>query len=142
MLARGWSNGRFAVRSARGTAAHHRVLARAATAHAVARALSSRPLPLEGEAKRAALAELACSGWGVVEGRDAIQKTYQFDDFVGAFGWMTKVGLIAEKMDHHPEWFNVYNTVSVTLSTHDAGPPPGALSERDLNLARAMDNLC
>ena len=137
-----WSNGRrFAVRSARGGAAHHWVFAREAPAHAVARMVSTRPLPLEGDAKRAALAELCSSGWEIVDGRDAIQKTYQFDDFVGAFGWMTKVGLIAEKMGHHPEWFNVYNTVSVTLSTHDAGPPPGALSERDLNLARAMDNL-
>ena len=105
------------------------------------RSFSSGPLPLEGEAKNTALAELADSGWKVVEGRDAIQKAYQFDDFVSAFGWMTKVGLVAEKMDHHPEWFNVYNTVDVTLSTHDAGPPPGALSERDINLARTMDAL-
>ena len=86
--------------------------------------------------------ELASSGWAVTGGRDAIQKTYQFENFVSAFGWMTKVGLVAEKMDHHPEWFNVYGTVDVTLSTHDAGPPPGALSERDLRLAKAMDELC
>ena len=88
-------------------------------------------------AKRAALAELACSGWGVVEGRDAIQKTYQFDDFVGAFGWMTKVGLIAEKMDHHPEWFNVYNQVLVTLTTHDAG----GVSSLDIQMAKYIDSI-
>ncbi len=106
------------------------------------RNFSSRPVPLDGEVKSTALAELARAGWGVVDGRDAIQKTYEFGDFVSAFGWMTKVGLVAEKMDHHPEWFNVYNTVNVTLSTHDAGPPPGALSERDVALAKAMDRLC
>jgi 4a-hydroxytetrahydrobiopterin dehydratase len=102
---------------------------------------SSRPVPLEGEAKSAALAELSSVGWEAVDGRDAIQKTYEFGDFVSAFGWMTKVGLVAEKMDHHPEWFNVYGTVNVTLSTHDAGPAPGALSMRDITLAKAMDSL-
>jgi 4a-hydroxytetrahydrobiopterin dehydratase len=115
---------------------------RAAAATGAVRSLSTRPSPLEGEARTAALAELASSGWAVTGGRDAIQKTYQFENFVSAFGWMTKVGLVAEKMDHHPEWFNVYGTVDVTLSTHDAGPPPGALSERDLQLAKAMDELC
>ena len=102
---------------------------------------SSRPAALEADAKAAALAELAGSGWQVTPGRDAIQKTYQFDDFIGAFGWMTQVGLVAEKMDHHPEWCNVYGTVDVTLSTHDAGPS-GALSSLDVALAQKMDSLC
>ncbi|GGB38960.1 putative pterin-4-alpha-carbinolamine dehydratase [Roseibium aquae] len=79
----------------------------------------------------------ALSGWKSVEGRDAIAKTYQFSDFNEAFGFMTRVALIAEKMDHHPEWFNVYKTVEVTLSTHDAG----GLSMLDLKLAAQMDRI-
>src|SRR5690606_41431883 len=82
-----------------------------------------------------ALAKL--SGWSEVEGRDAISKTFQFKDFNAAFGFMTRVALVAEKMDHHPEWRNVYRTVEVTLSTHDAG----GVTERDLALARAMDTI-
>ena len=78
----------------------------------------------------------------MVDGRDALYKEYVFADFNEAFGFMTRVAIKADKMDHHPEWFNVYGTVDVTLSTHDAGPPPGALSERDLRLAKAMDELC
>lgn len=77
----------------------------------------------------------ALGGWARVDGRDAIQKTFQFDDFNTAFGWMGRVALAAEKMDHHPEWFNVYNRVEVTLATHDAG----GVTERDLALARFMD---
>ncbi len=76
-------------------------------------------------------------GWTMVEGRDAISKRYRFDDFVGAFGFMAKVALVAEAMNHHPEWFNVYGTVDVTLSTHDAD----GLSRRDVALARRMDAL-
>jgi 4a-hydroxytetrahydrobiopterin dehydratase len=82
-----------------------------------------------------ALARLA--GWTLVEGRDAITKTFKFANFVEAFGFMTRVALLAEKADHHPEWFNVYNRVEVTLTTHDAK----GLSKRDVALATAMDAL-
>ena len=84
---------------------------------------------------RTALDPLKATGWKEVEGRDAITKTFEFKNFRQAFSWMTQVALRAEKMDHHPEWFNVYKTVEVTLSTHDAG----GLTELDVKLARAMD---
>ncbi|MEL7302900.1 MAG: 4a-hydroxytetrahydrobiopterin dehydratase [Pseudomonadota bacterium] len=74
-------------------------------------------------------------GWARVDGRDAISKTFKFSDFNAAFGWMTQAALVAEKLDHHPEWSNVYNRVEVTLSTHDAG----GLTELDFKLATAMD---
>ena len=90
---------------------------------------------LEGAARQAALAEL--DGWQEVEGRDAITKSFQFKDFSEAFGWMTRAAMVAEQMNHHPEWFNVYRTVDVTLSTHDAG----GLTELDTALAKAMDGL-
>jgi len=90
---------------------------------------------LDGAARAAALAGLP--GWADVAGRDAIHKTYKFTSFVEAFGFMTSVALLAERMDHHPEWFNVYNRVDVTLTTHDAQ----GLSERDVKLAKAMDAL-
>ena len=73
----------------------------------------------------------------MTDGRDAIRKTYTFANFVEAFGFMTRVALHAEKLDHHPEWFNVYRTVEVTLSTHDAG----GLTELDVKLATRMDGL-
>lgn len=76
-------------------------------------------------------------GWSMVEGRDAIQKTFLFTNFVEAFGFMTQVAIIAEKMNHHPEWSNVYRTVEVTLTTHDAN----GLSDLDIALARKMDAL-
>jgi len=79
----------------------------------------------------------ALKGWKLVDGRDAIHKTYRFKSFVEAFGFMSRAALIAERMDHHPEWFNVYNRVDVTLSTHDAG----GLTQRDIDLATAMDSL-
>ncbi len=88
---------------------------------------------LTGEVRETALADL--NGWAEVEGRDAITKTYEFGDFSEAFAWMTRVALTAEKMNHHPEWFNVYKTVTVTLSTHDAG----GLTMRDISLARMME---
>ncbi|HET9902587.1 MAG TPA: 4a-hydroxytetrahydrobiopterin dehydratase [Xanthobacteraceae bacterium] len=91
--------------------------------------------PLSATARREALTGL--DGWAEAEGRDAITKTYQFKDFNAAFGFMTRVALVAEKMDHHPEWTNVYRTVAVTLSTHDAG----GVTERDLKLARAMERI-
>src|SRR5262249_22110044 len=90
---------------------------------------------LSREARSAALAKL--SGWSEVSGRDAIVKTFVFADFNEAFGFMTRAALVAEKMDHHPEWSNVYKTVVVTLSTHDAG----GVTARDITLAVAMDRI-
>ena len=74
---------------------------------------------LSGEARKSALARL--KGWSEVKDRDAITKKFVFADFNQAFGFMTRAALVAEKLDHHPEWFNVYKNVEVTLSTHDAG---------------------
>ncbi len=74
-------------------------------------------------------------GWTAAEARDAIRKTFRFKDFNAAFGWMTRVALAAEKLDHHPEWFNVYNRVEVVLATHDAD----GVTELDVELARVMD---
>ncbi|MGH6769616.1 MAG: 4a-hydroxytetrahydrobiopterin dehydratase [Xanthobacteraceae bacterium] len=90
---------------------------------------------LTGEDRKAALAKL--SGWNEVAGRDAIAKKFVFKDFNEAFGFMARAALVAEKLDHHPEWFNVYKTVEVTLSTHDAG----GLTELDVKLAEAMNRL-
>lgn len=90
---------------------------------------------LAGAARKAALQEI--HGWVEVEDRDAIRKTYHFGSFVEAWGFMSQVALFAEKMNHHPEWFNVYNRVEVILTTHDAG----GLSERDIRLARTIDEL-
>ncbi|MGO8919548.1 MAG: 4a-hydroxytetrahydrobiopterin dehydratase [Stellaceae bacterium] len=90
---------------------------------------------LVGAARKAAIKEL--HGWSEVEDRDAIRKTYHFGTFVEAWGFMSQVALIAERMDHHPEWFNVYNRVEVILTSHDAG----GLSERDVRLAHAIDEL-
>ena len=92
---------------------------------------------LTPEIRREALPALAATGWGAVEGRDAIRKVFLFRNFVEAFGFMSRAALWAEKLDHHPEWFNVYKTVDVTLSTHDAG----GLTDLDLRLARKMDAL-
>ena len=89
--------------------------------------------PLGASERRKALEGLP--GWRDVPGRNAIAKTFTFRDFNAAFGWMSRVALLAEKMDHHPEWSNVYKTVEVTLSTHDAG----GVTERDIKLAKAMD---
>ncbi len=75
--------------------------------------------------------------WEEVAGRDAIHKTYRFESFIDAFGFMSRCAFVAEKMNHHPEWFNVYDRVEVTLSSHDAG----GLTERDINLAHAMDRM-
>ena len=76
-------------------------------------------------------------GWRMVEGRDAIFRSFRFDDFRAAFGFMTEVALAAERMDHHPEWFNVYDRVDITLTSHDVG----GLSRRDLVLAEIVDTL-
>lgn len=75
--------------------------------------------------------------WDYDEGRDAIRRSIVFTDFAEAFGFMTQVALIAEKMDHHPEWTNVWNRVEILLTTHDAG----GLSERDIELAEAIDSI-
>ena len=90
----------------------------------------TRPLKIGAEA---ALKQL--NGWQAAEGRDALTKTFKFDDFNAAFGWMSRVALAAEKLDHHPEWFNVYSRVEVLLATHDAG----GVTELDVTLARFMD---
>jgi 4a-hydroxytetrahydrobiopterin dehydratase len=92
---------------------------------------------LSDTARETVLNPLLENGWKMVEGRDAIHKTFKFDNFVDAFSWMTRAAIWAEKWDHHPEWSNVYNTVEVTLSTHDVG----GLSSLDAKLARKMDTL-
>ncbi|MBL8699338.1 MAG: 4a-hydroxytetrahydrobiopterin dehydratase [Alphaproteobacteria bacterium] len=90
---------------------------------------------LDPAARAAALAGLAA--WRDVPGRDAIARSFRFADFNAAFGFMTRVALMAERMDHHPEWSNVYDRVEITLSTHDAG----GVSARDVTLARFIDSL-
>ncbi len=92
---------------------------------------------LSETARKTTLEPLLQDGWAMVEGRDAIKKTFEFKNFVDAFGFMTRVAIWAEKWNHHPEWFNVYKTVEVTLSTHDVG----GLSSLDAKLARKMDVL-
>lgn len=92
-----------------------------------------RPAKLSTGARADALAGL--SGWKDVSGRDAIMKTFVFADFNAAFGFMARAALLAEKLDHHPEWSNVYKTVEVTLATHDAG----GVTELDVRMAEAMD---
>jgi 4a-hydroxytetrahydrobiopterin dehydratase len=104
-----------------------------------ASAMAMRPAPvlLDKHVKATQLASLGSKGWKLVDGRDAINKTFLFSNFVDAFGFMAKCAIQAEKVDHHPEWFNVYNRVEVTLSTHDCG----GLSQLDINMAIAMDDL-
>jgi len=92
---------------------------------------------LSPAAHAAALTELAATGWRHDPARDAIEKTYIFRNFIDAFGFMTRAAIWAEKWNHHPEWSNVYKTVNVVLTTHDAE----GLSELDLKLARKMDAL-
>ena len=91
---------------------------------------------LDEEERNANLPSLRKSGWTEIEGRDAIYKEFLFKDFNQAFGFMTRVALQAEKMDHHPEWFNVYNKVQITLSTHDCS----GLSTNDIELANLIDS--
>src|SRR5258708_31905172 len=88
---------------------------------------------LSAEARKSAL--MGLSGWSEVTGREAIERTFAFKDFNEAFGFMTRAALVAEKSDHHPEWRNVYKTVEVVLSTHDAG----GVTSRDVELAQAMN---
>lgn len=96
------------------------------------------PTKLSSEERNSDLAKVLDSGWKMDEsGRDAIKKTYAFKDFNEAFGFMTRIAIKADKMDHHPEWFNVYNRVEVTLSTHDCS----GLSQNDIKLAQFMDQV-
>jgi 4a-hydroxytetrahydrobiopterin dehydratase len=88
---------------------------------------------LSEEERRAALAGL--TGWAAVESRDAIEKSFKFTDFNQAFAFMTRIALKAERMNHHPEWFNVYNRVDITLTTHDAG----GVSQKDIQLAHFIN---
>tara|TARA_R110002110_G_C13069564_1_gene682675 strand:- start:111 stop:443 length:333 start_codon:yes stop_codon:yes gene_type:complete len=90
---------------------------------------------LTGKARQKALGPL--KHWKKVKGRDAIAKAYKFKDFNEAFGFMSRVALKAEEMNHHPEWFNVYNQVLVTLTTHDAG----GVSSLDIKLAKYIDSI-
>lgn len=90
---------------------------------------------LAGTGRRAALARLA--GWTEVDGRDAIRKTFVFADFSEAFGFMARAALVAEAMNHHPEWSNVYKKVEVVLTTHEAG----GVTNRDVRLAEAMNRI-
>lgn len=88
---------------------------------------------LAAEARREALSALAA--WADTEGRDAIRREIRFANFNRAFAFMTRVAMKAEKMDHHPEWANVYNRVEITLTSHDCG----GLSDRDIEMAKFMD---
>lgn len=90
---------------------------------------------LDDAARAEHLPALGETGWGAVPGRDAIRKIWKFRNFNSAWGFMSRVALAAEKMNHHPEWRNVYNVVDVTLSTHDCG----GLSDLDIRLAKRMD---
>ncbi len=92
---------------------------------------------LNGTDRDAALAPLLDAGWKLDPERDALTRTFRFDSFVEAFGWMTRVAIWAEKLNHHPEWTNVYRSVDVTLTTHDAG----GLTALDIRLAQKMDAL-
>jgi 4a-hydroxytetrahydrobiopterin dehydratase len=87
------------------------------------------------DAKSCAAAMKSLPKWQKVKGRDAIARTFEFANFNEAFAFMTRAALLAEKMDHHPEWFNVYNKVDVTLSTHDAG----GVTQNDIDMAKAME---
>ncbi len=91
---------------------------------------------LTDDERKAAFAKL--SDWEYDPARDAISRSFKFADFTEAFAFMTRVALHAEKADHHPEWFNVYNRVDIVLTTHDAGEN-GGLSQRDVDLAQIIE---
>jgi len=96
------------------------------------------PTKLTSDERKTDLNSVLQNGWAMDEsGRDAIKKKFAFQDFNQAFGFMTRVAIKADKMDHHPEWFNVYNRVEVTLSTHDCS----GLSQNDIKLAKFMDQV-
>lgn len=94
------------------------------------------PIPALTDARRQEALQ-GLTGWTLREDGCAIERTLKFADFNAAFGFMTRVALYADKADHHPEWFNVYNTVRVTLTTHDAG----GLSERDVSMGQFIDSI-
>mmetsp|Transcript_46137 Transcript_46137/g.68742 ORF Transcript_46137/g.68742 Transcript_46137/m.68742 type:complete len:135 (-) Transcript_46137:963-1367(-) len=123
---------------------YSRFLARPTTQRA--RALAFQPLtrslstlPLNSEERTAALQTLSQKtpfSWKEVDGRNAITKTYEFADFEQAWSFMSKTAVLAETMNHHPEWFNVYNRVEVTLTTHDCG----GVSQKDIDMATSMED--
>lgn len=92
---------------------------------------------LSDTGRKTLLEPLLAAGWRLLDGRDAIIRTYEFADFTEAFAFMTRAALWAEKWNHHPEWTNVWNKVTVTLTTHDVG----GLSSQDVKLARKLDQL-
>lgn len=100
-------------------------------------ASSPKRIKLSDDDRGVSLAPLLSSGWALVEGRDAIKKTFTFADFSEAWGFMSRVALRAEQLNHHPEWFNVYNRVEVTLSTHECQ----GLSQRDVTMATFMNKI-
>ncbi|MDE0307261.1 MAG: 4a-hydroxytetrahydrobiopterin dehydratase [Albidovulum sp.] len=95
------------------------------------------PNRLDQESRKELLGPIFNSGWEMVEGRDALCKRFQFKNFSEAFGWMTRVAMFAEKINHHPEWANVYGRVDVTLATHSAS----GITELDLRMAKKMEAL-
>ncbi|GIX68210.1 pterin-4-alpha-carbinolamine dehydratase [Caerostris extrusa] len=97
--------------------------------------MCSAKMKLSEEERSSKLSPLLSAGWSMVENRDAIYKEFLFKDFNQAFGFMTRIAMQAEKMDHHPEWFNVYNKVQITLSSHDVS----GLSNRDVRLANFIE---
>ncbi|XP_018341048.1 PREDICTED: pterin-4-alpha-carbinolamine dehydratase [Trachymyrmex septentrionalis] len=112
-----------------------RILDRRDLSAAVSRKIKMSKLSLEEREQN--LSSLLSTGWTVQANRDAIYKEFVFKNFNEAFGFMTRVALQAEKMDHHPEWFNVYNKVNITLSSHDVN----GLSQRDVKLATFIDKV-
>ena len=107
-------------------------------AYSSARSFATKSVEkLAGEEREKHLSRIGSTGWKVQNDRDAIEKTFEFLDFSQAWSFMSRAGLLAEKMDHHPEWFNVYNRVEVTLTTHDFS----ALSQNDVELANKMDDM-
>ena len=95
------------------------------------------PKLLTEKQRKVELASLFLTGWSLLDCRDAITKEYKFRSFIYAFGWMSSIAIVAEKMNHHPEWSNVYSNVNVILTTHSEN----GLTELDLDLARKMDAL-
>ena len=100
-------------------------------------ASSPKRIKLSEDDRSVSLSPLLSAGWTMADGRDAIKKTFKFSDFSEAWGFMSRVALLAEQLNHHPEWFNVYNRVEVTLSTHECQ----GLSQRDISMATFMDKI-
>ncbi|KAK9400603.1 pterin-4-alpha-carbinolamine dehydratase [Crotalus adamanteus] len=121
----------------RSCAGNHRPTRRFLLLRSAIASMAGKAHRLSGEEREQLLPNLRAVGWNEVEGRDAIYKEFHFKDFNRAFGFMTRVALQAEKLDHHPEWFNVYNKVHITLSTHECA----GLSERDINLASFIEQV-